>query len=514
MPTAISNNPIAVAPGRRGRRLLALLAVLVIGAGIGATAVGGGGAKAAARHRQSSTPTPTPLPVRCIGSNCDDVGIHKIKHIVFIMQENRSFDSYFGTFPGADGIPMRNGVPTVCVPDPAANACVRPYHDRQDGNTGGPHGMPNAVADIDGGAMDGFIEQAEHGGVCAPNDPNCGRHCQPGQVSCTDVMGYHTAAEIPNYWNYAKDFVLQDHMFESVDSWSLPDHLYIVSAWSAYCTVANDPSSCRNDPSAPAFPKDFGSPSLRRKDAKKPGPYYSWTDITWLLHMFGVSWRYYVLQGGEPDCENAMAITCTTTAQSYHTPGIWNPLPHFSDVRDDGQESDIVPAQQFFTDAHNGTLPAVSWVEPNDKVSEHPPARITMGQTWVTSLINAVMRSPDWDSTAIFLSWDDWGGFYDNVVPPRVDQNGYGLRVPGLVISPYARAGYIDHQILSQDAYLKFLEDDFLASRRLDPLTDGRPDPRPDVREDVPILGDLREDFDFDQTPRSPVILSTHPPFS
>jgi phospholipase C len=122
------------------------------------------------------------------------------------------------------------------------------------------------------------------------------------------------------------------------------------------------------------------------------------------------------------------------------------------------------------------------------------------------------MRSPDWDSTAIFLSWDDWGGFYDHVVPPVVDPQGYGLRVPGLVISPYARAGFIDHQILSHDAYVKFIEDDLLGGERLDPVRDGRPDPRPDVREVNPLLGDIRHDFNFAQAPRPPMILPVNPP--
>jgi phospholipase C len=121
------------------------------------------------------------------------------------------------------------------------------------------------------------------------------------------------------------------------------------------------------------------------------------------------------------------------------------------------------------------------------------------------------MNSPDWDSTAIFLAWDDWGGFYDHVVPPTVDENGYGLRVPGMVISPFAKRGYIDHQTLSFDAYAKFIEDDFLNSQRLDPKTDGRPDPRPKVREDVGILGNLVSDFDFTQPPRPPVLLPVHP---
>ena len=106
---------------------------------------------------------------------------------------------------------------------------------------------------------------------------------------------------------------------------------------------------------------------------------------------------------------------------------------------------------------------------------------------------------------------DDWGGFYDHVVPPSVDENGYGLRVPALVISPYARRGYVDHQTLSFDAYLKFIEDDFLSGARIDPSTDGRPDARPDVREDQTALGDLRADFDFAQDPRPPVVLTTGP---
>jgi phospholipase C len=121
------------------------------------------------------------------------------------------------------------------------------------------------------------------------------------------------------------------------------------------------------------------------------------------------------------------------------------------------------------------------------------------------------MRSPDWKSCAIFVTWDDWGGFYDHVRPPRVDSQGYGFRVPALVISPYAKRGHIDHQILSSDAYLKFIEDDFMHGARLNPKTDGRPDPRPDVRENVKILGNLYDDFDFTQAPRPPMTLRPCP---
>jgi len=143
-------------------------------------------------------------------------------------------------------------------------------------------------------------------------------------------------------------------------------------------------------------------------------------------------------------------------------------------------------------------------------VSDHGPASlISDAQAYVTGVVNAIMNSPNWSSTAIFLTWDEWGGFYDHVVPPTVDGNGYGPRIPGLVISPYAKVGYIDHQILSFDSYLKFIEDDFLGGARLDPATDGRPDLRPTVRENT--AGDLRLDFDFTQTPRAPVILNPRP---
>jgi phospholipase C len=238
---------------------------------------------------------------------------------------------------------------------------------------------------------------------------------------------------------------------------------------------------------------------------------YAWTDITYLLHKYHVSWRYYLTQGTEPDCANG-AMTCTQVPQKVKTPEIWNPLPDFTDVHQDNQIGDIVPMQQFYADAYKGHLPSVSWVIPSGDNSEHPPGRISTGQDHVVRTINAIMSGPDWKSTAIFLAWDDWGGFYDHVKPPKVDGQGYGIRVPGLVISPYAKQGYVDHQTLSFDAYLKFIEDDFLGGQRLNPKTDGRPDPRPDVRENAKILGNLVDDFDFNQKPRKPMLLPRIPP--
>src|SRR5947209_10150295 len=200
-------------------------------------------------------------------------------------------------------------------------------------------------------------------------------------------------------------------------------------------------------------------------------------------------------------------MTCVPVPQAVTTPEIWNPLPDFATVHQDNQLGNIQPTTNIFAAAHTGTLPAVSWVTPSGDDSEHPPANIRAGQEHVTNVINAIMRGPDWKSTAIFLAWDDWGGFYDHVAPPTVDGQGYGMRVPGIVISPYAKRGYIDHHIYSFDAYLKFIEDDFLGGQRLDPRTDGRPDPRPDVRENQPILGNLLTEFDFRVPPRPPTIL-------
>jgi len=228
---------------------------------------------------------------------------------------------------------------------------------------------------------------------------------------------------------------------------------------------------------------------------------FAWTDLTWLLHRHHVSWGYYLDHGA-------------TTVSLGNPNGVsvhWNPLPGFTDVHADHQIHNIRRLRAFYKEAKAGTLPQVSWIEPNFRDSEHAPALVSTGQAYVTRLINAIMQSPEWKSCAIFLSWDDWGGFYDHVKPPRVDGQGYGFRVPAMIISPYARTGYIDHQVLSSDAYLKFIEDDFMNGARLDPSTDGRPDPRPDVREEMSILGNLYADFNFKQPPRPPMLLTPCP---
>jgi phospholipase C len=442
-----------------------------------------------------------------------EAGIHKIRHVVVVMQENRSFDSYFGTFPGADGVPGLAGNPgqVPCIPDPLHGGCDTPFHDLNNQDSAGPHGTSAALSDMNcaqpakriGCQMNGFLGQAEQALSCTGNRPNCSSCKKNSASACLDAVGYHDGADIRNYWRYAQDFVLQDHMFEPNASWSLPAHLFMVSEWSAFCFNPMIPASCHNALEHPT--RGYGPPpagALR----------YAWTDLTYLLHKDHVSWRYYIDAGTQPDCSIASETTCPPVQQSAATPGIWNPLPSFTDVAQDHQRGNIQSLNSFFKAARDGTLPAVAWIIPNDRVSEHPPNLVTSGQTYVTRLVNAIMGSPDWKSTAIFIAWDDWGGFYDHLVPPTVDQNGYGLRVPAIVISPYAKRGYIDHQTLSFDAYSKFIEDDLLNGQRLNPATDGRPDPRPDVRETSPLLGNLVSDFNFNQPPRAPEILPICPP--
>ncbi|MEA2486139.1 MAG: hypothetical protein QOD46_1250 [Actinomycetota bacterium] len=424
--------------------------------------------------------------------------IHKIKHVVILMQENRSFDNMFGTFPGADGIPMKNGVPTVCLPNPATHGCTRPFHDTTGVDTGGLHRDIDARNDINGGAMDGFIRVAEANVEgCSYPDTECRTDPQK-----PDVMGYHTAHEIPNYWAYAKHYVLQDRMFAPTLGPTLPSHLYLLSGWSAACPGLS-PLSCH--------------PSLGEQRVIDPDtsgePDFRWTDLTYMLAKHHVSWRYYISGQTVSDCDDGLEAGECQPKPLYNpgAPEQRNVLPDFATVHTDHQMHNIQYYPKLFAAARKGTLASVTWVIPDLRHSDHPREPLAAGQAWVTRVVNAIMRGPDWKSTAIFLSWDDWGGFYDHVVPPGVDSQGYGIRVPGLVISPYAKPGYVDHQTLSFDAYLKFIEDDFLKGLRIDPLLDGRPDPRPVVRENAPLLGNLIKSFDFNSPPRPPLLLPRHP---
>lgn len=400
-----------------------------------------------------------------------------IKHVIVIMEENHSFDNLFGTFAGANGIPTG-----VCAPDPATAGCDPPFHNPAGYTHDLPHGERDTVADVNGGLMNGFVRREQ--ATC-----KCTTH---------ESMGYYDATDVPIFWRYAQDYTLQDRLFEPDKSWSYPSHLFMVSGWSAVCTSTTDPMSCEPD----ASPRD------KLLGSTWPANQLPWTDLTWLLHRAGVSWSYYVAPGTEPDC----TPTGCNAGQNKGTPSYWNPLPWFYDVQRDGELGNIKGLDQFYAEAGSGTLPAVSWIVPNHHDSDHPNAGSGSApnfasEPYIVKLINAVESSSEWDSTAILLTWDDWGGEYDHVVPPTVDSLGFGLRVPGILVSPYARNGYVDDQVLSFDAYNKFIEDNFIGGARLDPSTDGRPDPRTTVRENVSILGDLSNEFDFTKPASAPMLL-------
>ena len=425
-----------------------------------------------------------------------------LQHLIFIVMENRSFDHYFGTYPGADGIPSA----APCLPSQwYPSQCFTPYPNHNASNQGGPYMNPYQVADIDGGKMDGFVIQREQQlPKCAPQD---GRTVDPKRVvgvtmdeegaptnvhCIVDVMGYHTDKDIPNYWTYAQKGVLFDHFYESVQSWSLPAHLALFSGWSAECTKLNPPdvSSC----SSSVTGKNWSPKTL-------PIPYL-WTDITYLLYQNGVTWSAYLDGGlGGPVGPPATAVQ-----------GIWIPLGGFETVNNDGQYANAVGSTvtEFISQAQAGTLPQVSWVIPNYNDSDHPQASVKKGQAFVTSVVNAIEGGPDWNSSAVFIVWDDMGGFYDHEPPPfNIDFDGPGMRIPAILISPYAIAGTIDHQILTTDTFLTLIENTFLGGERMSQA--GRPDPRPDYRDASSLFGNLLNDFNFNQEPLAPTILSTHP---
>ena len=406
-----------------------------------------------------------------------------IKHVIIIMQENRSFDHYFGTFPGANGIP-----PGVCVPIDLSNpgrGCVKPFHDKRDANGGGAHEANSATYDLDDGVttakMDGFVaaELSVQKGflkLCSEVPPKFPRNqCYPLLASMAryGVMGYHTDTEIPNYWLYAKNFILQDAMFSGERSWSMTEHLDLTSEWSAKCTDDSQAMTC------------YSNLGLDLKVNTLP-----WITLFQLFDQYNLSWKYYLGEGTEPDCESDEMI-CPPVQQRPQVGSDWNPTPLYAYVKQKGASylAQHVPStEQFFLDVANHQLPAVSWIVPSDEYSEHPTAGVTRGMNYVTGLVNEIMESPYWADTAIFITWDEWGGFYDHVAPPIVDYvggapMGYGLRVPGLMISAWARKGLVDHSVLSFNSYAKFIEDTFLSGVRLDPTALGNPDNRPDLRE-------------------------------
>jgi phospholipase C len=481
----------------------AFVLAAVAACGGGGSSGPGGGSGAVVPSSIPATARPSPAPT---GTQAPVAGA--LQHLVFIVQENRSFDEYFGTYPGANGIPSS----PPCQVDPwYPNACDTPYPNHVDSNQGGPYMYPYQVTQVDGGKMDGFVlaKEQELGPQCAPgrdgrlprktvtiDDPEAGG---ARAAACEiDVMGYHDGTDVPNYWAYAQNYVLLDNFYESIESFSLPSHLAMFSGWSASCKnyQQKDVNTCVAQPDSMIW--NYSSYG-------KPDQPYLWTDITYLLHANGVSWKVY---------NDGVGIDPQSEPFGFAgVEHIWNVLPGFETVNEDGELSKAgLLISDYLKDASAGTLPAVSWILPAYQDSEHPQASIADGQTYTTNLINAVMQGPaaQWNSTAIFIVWDDIGGFYDHQPPGfNFDSLGLGMRVSSLIVSPLAKRGVIDHRLCSTDCYLTLIENTFLNGERISQA--GRPDPRAVYRDQQTAYGDLRDDFDLAAKPRRPMVLRAHP---
>ncbi len=342
-------------------------------------------------------------------------GMEKIKHVVWVIQENHSFDNYFGTFPGVDGIP-----PATCLPKmPGSKACVKPFHMP----AGAPpcdlgHAWPLAHAAYDNGKMDGFV-WAE---------------------GTSYTMGYYDRRDIPNYWSYAEHFTLCDRFFSSLLGPSGPNHVYTVAAQSGGLIV--------NVATLKELEKTLDDPAG-----------FSFASIVNLFEKTKLSWKYYVQTLPAPLASKFTKYggVFSPAPDVYN---LWNPLPGFKAVRDNpALMAHMQDLKEYYRDLDQGTLPQVCWIVPYFEDSEHPPSPIAAGMWYVTKLINALMTSRYWSDSVIFLTWDDYGGFYDHVEPPVVDAFGYGPRVPMIVISPYAKPGYIAHTTYDLTSVLKFIEE-------------------------------------------------------
>lgn len=367
-----------------------------------------------------------------------------IKHFITLMQENHSFDNYFGSYPGADGTP-----PGVCMPfdaDDPKGGCVKPFHLGNRSVTDLGHTRTVFNAQYDGGRMDGFISSYRRQG-------------QSGLHS----MGYYDDRDIPYYWNIADNYVLFDRFFTSSGAGSVWNHMFWVT----------------------------GTPGNPRDDSIPPGGFGDLPTIFDRLEQAGVSWKFYV-QNYDPTINFRTIRTAEKGERASQV--VWvPPLSYARYVDDPRLRSHIVDLSEYYQDVARGTLPAVSYIVPSG-ASEHPPGRIQAGERFVRSLLNALASSGSWKDSAFTWTYDDWGGWYDHVKPPKVDKYGYGFRAPSLVVSAYARRGHVDHTQLDFTSILKFIEENWNL--------------RPLAKRDA-AANSIGVAFDFRAGPRPPEYIST-----
>lgn len=371
---------------------------------------------------------------------------YPITHIIIIDRENRSFDEMFGRFPHADGT-------TTAMTSTGKRVALTRATDRTLLDVG--HAGAAATLAVDGGRMDGFD--------LLPGAIQDGR-----DVSLTQ----YRATDIPLYWAYARRYALDDHFFSTIMGPSFPNHLVTVAG-----TSANTTDNPRGQ-IVHAWGCDGGSTSWVQaisNEGKRylTHPCFDMSTLPDELQAHHISWKYYA----PPPFASGYVWSSLDAVRHIRYGPLW--------------KSNVPNSTQFIADVRHGRLPAVSWLVTDAPHSDHPPASICVGQNWATSVINAVMESSYWKSTAIFLTWDDFGGFYDHVAPPRLDYVSLGPRVPTIVISPYARAHSVDHTVLDFTSMLKFIEDDF----GLAPL-----------RWRDAHATSIRSSFDFSQHPLPPLV--------
>lgn len=337
-----------------------------------------------------------------------------IKHFVTLMQENHTFDNYFGTYDGADGFPAGTCLPIDPL-DPATS-CFEPFHLGDQAVLDLGHSGEIFEAQYRDGNMDGFVSAM-------------GEQLDTGR----QTVGYYDDRDLPYYWNIADEYVLFDRFFSSSNGGSVRNHFFWIS----------------------------GHPGNLESDALRPEGFDEVPTIFDRLEASGVSWKFYI-QNYDP------TITFRDPGDDGNRAAqlIWAPVLNYNRFLDDpALNSKIVPLEEYFDDLAAGTLPAVSYIVPSG-ASEHPPGSIQAGERFVQSLIGGLMRSSAWDSSAFSWTYDDWGGWYDHVAPPQVDAYGYGFRVPALLVSPYARRGHVDSTESDFTSYLAFIEENW----GLDPL--------------------------------------------
>jgi phospholipase C len=382
-----------------------------------------------------------------------------IKHVVVIVKENHTFDNYFGSFPGAEGT-------TQCKTSKGMIACPHaPDAMPRDLD----HGHPAALAEWNVGAMDGWDAVSS----TSSNGDNLA-YAQYGEK------------DIPNYWSYAKAFTLGDHFFANVMGPSFPGHMFVLAAqagW-AFDNPDSNPAvywGCDQIPpqTFPVF--DKGSCTV-----KQVPPCFDVPSVPDVLPA-GVTWKFY-------------------GSNFYVLPEIWSMFDAIKSIRNGPGWSNVVNVSEFDGDIDAHKLPALSWLVDQDFADEHPQVGgVCNGENWTVGHVNKLMQSEYWKDTAIFFTMDDFGGFYDHVPPPRQygcdAQHPYGLgfRLPLIVISPYARPGFIFSEQAEQASIPRFIEKVFGATRALSDLDPAAQDGH---------ANDLMNAFDFAQKPLPPLILA------